>query len=290
MMIASNDVSYRCIGGDFNEGVLACGFMKKLTAEKSQIDFNIGYYSGFFLMKGKGLYVTETGEEIPVNQGDYVQRFPGKLHSTYVEPDGEWLEFFVSFGKSVYEALSVLGLLPKQYVVQAPASGKLAVCLEYLDRLKKAREEELPQMLLDMQKLLLQLLKEGRETAGKEDINRADAADILIEKAAGMLSANLGEELDLEALAESLHLGYETFRKEFRQKMGVSPARYRLGQKMRQACYMLDGGLSIKETALMSGYGDVYAFTRQFTKAVGMAPGQYRKRSDAGTGKDRKGR
>lgn len=290
MMITSNDVSYRCIGGDFNEGVLACGFMKKLTAEKSQIDFNIGYYSGFFLMKGKGLYVTETGEEIPVNQGDYVQRFPGKLHSTYVEPDGEWLEFFVSFGKNVYETLSGLGLLPKQYVVQAPASGKLAVCLEYLDRLKKAREEELPQMLLDMQKLLLQLLKEGRETAGKEDLNREDATDILIEKAAGMLSANLGEEMDLEALAESLHLGYETFRKEFRQKMGVSPARYRLGQKMRQACYMLDGGLSIKETALMSGYGDVYAFTRQFTKAVGMAPGQYRKRSDAGTGKDRKGR
>lgn len=290
MMITSNDVSYRCIGGDFNEGVLACGFMKKLTAEKSQIDFNIGYYSGFFLMKGKGLYVTETGEEIPVNQGDYVQRFPGKLHSTYVEPDGEWLEFFVSFGKNVYETLSGLGLLPKQYVVRAPASGKLAVCLEYLDRLKKAREEELPQMLLDMQKLLLQLLKEGRETAGKEDLNREDATDILIEKAAGMLSANLGEEMDLEALAESLHLGYETFRKEFRQKMGVSPARYRLGQKMRQACYMLDGGLSIKETALMSGYGDVYAFTRQFTKAVGMAPGQYRKRSDAGTGKDRKDR
>lgn len=290
MMIALNDVSYRCIGGDFNEGVLACGFMKKLTGDKSQIDFNIGYYSGFFLMKGKGLYVTETGEEIPVNQGDYVQRFPGKLHSTYVEPDGEWLEFFVSFGKSVYETLSGLGLLPKQYVVQAPVSGKLAVCLEYLDRLKKTREEELPQMLLDMQKLLLQLLKEGRETAGKEDLNREDAADILIEKAAGMLSANLGEEMDLEALAESLHLGYETFRKEFRQKMGVSPARYRLGQKMRQACYMLDGGLSIKETALMSGYGDVYAFTRQFTKAVGMAPGQYRKRSDAGTGKDRKGR
>ena len=90
-----SDVSYRCIGEDFDEGVVACGFMRKRTRGRSQIDFQIGYYSGFFLLGGSGLYVMGDGREFPIRAGDFVQRLPGEMHSTYVEPDGEWLEFFV---------------------------------------------------------------------------------------------------------------------------------------------------------------------------------------------------
>ncbi len=211
-----SDVSYRCVGEDFDEGVVACGFMRKRTRGRSQIDFQVGYYSGFFLLAGSGLYVTEDGREFPIRAGDFVQRLPGKMHSTYVEPDGEWLEFFVSLGKGRYQAVKKLGLLPEACVSRCPA------------------------------------------------------ADIL--------SANPSANLNMEEVAESLSMGYETFRKQFRKRTGLSPADYRLRHKMRQACHMLDAGISIKETAALTGYADVYTFTRQFAKTMGSTPGKYRSR------------
>ena len=69
-----SDVSYRCIGEDFDEGVVACGFMRKRTRGRSQIDFQIGYYSGFFLLGGSGLYVMGDGREFPIRAGDFVDR------------------------------------------------------------------------------------------------------------------------------------------------------------------------------------------------------------------------
>ncbi|MFQ9464334.1 MAG: hypothetical protein ACLR09_05180 [Gallintestinimicrobium sp.] len=35
---------------------------------------------------------------------------------------------------------------------------------------------------------------------------------------------------------------------------------------MEQACILLDGGVPIKEIAGLVGYGDVYAFSKQFSR------------------------
>ncbi len=130
-----SDVSYRCIGEDFDEGVVACGFMRKRTRGRSQIDFQIGYYSGFFLLGGSGLYVMGDGREFPIRAGDFVQRLPGEMHSTYVEPDGEWLEFFVSFGRERYQVMKKLGLLPETRVNRCPVEDMLEDCAVHLGRL-----------------------------------------------------------------------------------------------------------------------------------------------------------
>ena len=35
--IKENDVVYRCIGDDFDQGILSCGFMRKRTVEHSHM-------------------------------------------------------------------------------------------------------------------------------------------------------------------------------------------------------------------------------------------------------------
>lgn len=291
-----SDVSYRCIGEDFDEGVVACGFMRKRTRGRSQIDFQVGYYSGFFLLSGSGLYVTEDGREFPIRAGDFVQRLPGKKHSTYVEPDGEWLEFFVSLGKGRYQAVKKLGLLPEACVSRCPVEDMLEDCGMHLGRLKEAADGELGILLARQEMLLHELLRHGQNRveqemeqkrerankAGEPMIGRAEKdSDKYAEKmrqAADILSANPSANLNMEEVAESLSMGYETFRKQFRKRTGLSPADYRLRHKMRQACHMLDAGISIKETAALTGYADVYTFTRQFAKTMGSTPGKYRSR------------
>ncbi|MCI8713477.1 MAG: AraC family transcriptional regulator [Ruminococcus sp.] len=291
-----SDVSYRCIGEDFDEGVVACGFMRKRTRGRSQIDFQIGYYSGFFLLGGSGLYVMGDGREFPIRAGDFVQRLPGEMHSTYVEPDGEWLEFFVSFGRERYQVMKKLGLLPETRVNRCPVEDMLEDCAVHLGRLKEAKDRELGILLARQEMLLHELLRHGQAQVGREMEqkrermekagepavgrmeNHSDKYAEKMRQAADILSANPSANLNMEEVAESLSMGYETFRKQFRKRTGLSPADYRMRHKMRQACHMLDAGISIKETAALTGYADVYTFTRQFAKTMGSTPGKYRGR------------
>ncbi len=109
--ITESDVIYCCIGDDLKYGIVACGFMKKETAERSQYNFSNEFYSCFILLRGTGDYITEEGEVIPLEEGDLVQRIPGQVHSTRVEPDGRWLEFFISVGADFFETQKKLGVL-----------------------------------------------------------------------------------------------------------------------------------------------------------------------------------
>lgn len=43
--IEKSDVIYRCIENEMKNGILACGFMRKETADRSQYHFSNEYYS-----------------------------------------------------------------------------------------------------------------------------------------------------------------------------------------------------------------------------------------------------
>ena len=49
----SHQVTYRYIGGKADDGILSCGFMRKLSTERSQYDFSIPYYSCVLLLSGR---------------------------------------------------------------------------------------------------------------------------------------------------------------------------------------------------------------------------------------------
>ena len=106
--IEKSDVIYRCIGNEMKNGILACGFMRKETADRSQYHFSNEYYSCFVLLRGSGEYIAEDGTSYPLQAGSMVQRLPGVPHSTRVDPDGKWLEFFISIGKPFFDSFCSL--------------------------------------------------------------------------------------------------------------------------------------------------------------------------------------
>lgn len=272
------NVVYRCIGDDFNEGVIACGYMPKPTAESNQENFVIGYYSAFLLLSGSGTYVDGAAHPIPITAGSFVQRFPGRVHATRVRPDGQWLEFFVSFGKSIYEYMHRLGLLPECYVSTSACDTSLQEEFDaFITRLRAARDDELPLLLPDIQKLALKMSRPVAPHAASpgSQMDATTAATSAIQSACTALSSDFTKDIDLYALSRQLRMSYESFRKLFKRATGTSPARYRCNQRIRHAQLLLSSGISIKETAEMVGYGDIYAFTKQFTKTVGMPPGEY---------------
>lgn len=274
--ITESDVIYCCIGEHLKDGIVACGFMRKETAERSQYHFSNEFYSCFLLLRGSGDYITEEGEVIPLEEGDLVQRIPGKIHSTRVEPDGQWMEFFISVGADFYLTQQKLGVLTDTPVKKRSFEG---IDIDHfkglIRRLKATSQKDLPAMSLELQKEILKLFGYGISSKGKDGVYNQ------LQKACDLLAQNLEHDLSMEKLAEDLQIGYETFRKEFQKVYGISPKKYRIEKRMEQAGLLLESGIPIKEIARMVGYEDVYSFSKQFAKSFGMAPGKYR--SSVGT-------
>ncbi|BCJ97841.1 helix-turn-helix transcriptional regulator [Anaerocolumna chitinilytica] len=265
------DVIYRCIGSDFDNGIIACGFMTKPTANHSQYNLRIDYYSCFLLLSGGGIYHTAENKKIPINTGDFVQRLPGVCHSTEIIPDGNWLEFFISFGRSTYDYLCSLNLLPINTPVCSVFYDEITLQTfnSFLKRLKEVNDDNLPHMLIQAQDIILSLV------SLKPKASFTDSKIKTLEEACYLLSSNINKNISLEEIADILNTSYDNFRKQFLKYTGVSPNKYRINQKMKHAKLMLLSGISIKETALLTGYSDTYSFTKQFTNNVGISPGRY---------------
>jgi transcriptional regulator GlxA family with amidase domain len=88
-----------------------------------------------------------------------------------------------------------------------------------------------------------------------------------------------GRGVSLAAMVKAAGLQRRTLLRRFATATGMSPIEYCRVVRIARARELLEGGnISQKQIAQSLGYKDVASFARVFRKAVGSAPGAYRKR------------
>jgi transcriptional regulator GlxA family with amidase domain len=88
-----------------------------------------------------------------------------------------------------------------------------------------------------------------------------------------------GRGVSLAAMATAAGLERRALLRRFASATGMSPIEYCRAVRIARARELLEGGdISQKQIAQSLGYKDVASFARVFRKAVGSAPGAYRKR------------
>ena len=92
-------------------------------------------------------------------------------------------------------------------------------------------------------------------------------------------STFLKRDITLEELAAASNMCDSYFQRLFKEKYGVSPKKYIIQLKINHACDMLRlGRYTVTQIAELSGFSDVYFFSRQFKEYVGIAPTQFAKK------------
>lgn len=100
----------------------------------------------------------------------------------------------------------------------------------------------------------------------------------LIEPAINLINKNYTQEnLSISELSSMCNITPEYFRKIFKQHLGVSPINYINNLKISRAkeLLLLDS-YTVAEVAIMSGYLDISHFSREFKKATGVAPKNFK--------------
>lgn len=108
---------------------------------------------------------------------------------------------------------------------------------------------------------------------------RFNPADKRISMIHEFLMNNYREDVDLEKLAELVHMVKGSLCRFFKMKTGMTVFDYLNQIKVDFACKLLMApDLSIMEVAFDSGFNNISHFNKQFRRIAGLSPSEYRKR------------
>lgn len=88
----------------------------------------------------------------------------------------------------------------------------------------------------------------------------------------------LSGDIDCTFLSDLCGVSYSYFKRLFIMKFNLSPVKYIIKKRISYACDLLvSNKYSISEVASMTGYNDVYYFSRVFKQTTQMSPLEYKK-------------
>jgi AraC-like DNA-binding protein len=106
-------------------------------------------------------------------------------------------------------------------------------------------------------------------------------ADAHIRRAVAALHDDCARAWTLESLARAVNLSRSVLAERFREAMGDTPLSYLRTVRLQRAMRLLaEGNQTLEQVALAVGYHDAFGFSKAFKRAVGVSPGEYRKRND----------
>jgi transcriptional regulator GlxA family with amidase domain len=104
--------------------------------------------------------------------------------------------------------------------------------------------------------------------------------DLRVRQAIHLLSKDLSSDFDIKALAASVNLSPSRLRHLFKGETGLTPAQYLKTLRLERARELLEGSfLRLKDVMPQVGINDESHFVRDFRKAHGLSPRQYRQQT-----------
>lgn len=252
--------------------VFACGFVQPPQARKI-IRTSFPTSRILYLLNGRGLYTDHLGNSYRLSPGDMVYRAANTVH-TIEREIADWHELYIVLPGFIHENLTRMGVLkPDETYFQPGLNADLLVKIrQNLDMLKYGTPLEIGDAVVTIEKILLLLLRVGKSSASVRT-----AGETMLQRARILLDDAVEKRMPMTEVAKKIGMGYESFRKVFRRKSGLSPHEYCIGQRIKIAQQLLlNHELEIKEIADQLGYKDASAFVKQFKSVSGQTPRQYR--------------
>jgi AraC-like DNA-binding protein len=234
----------------------------------------LGSYALVFLLAGEGHYQDETGVDVPLHAGDLILIMPEVGHRYGPRHGAVWVERYVVFEGPIFSLWEASGLLDmRPPIVRLEPIHAWNAEFDILFG-HTGRSGALPALeeVCRLQHLLARILSVTRE---RSDMSTTDHT--WLSTALALLDADEHDDLDLIAVAESMSLSYDGFRKRFRRLAGISPARYRAERTIDRARHLIQlGELTGAQIAEMLGFYDEQHFSRRFKQVVGKSPRDFR--------------
>ena len=188
---------------------------------------------------------------------------------------------FVHFHGRRASKMAPLYGLPQNCLIYPRRPGELLRCLERIrqETLGHGRFWETRASLALEELLLLAGRHVVADGSNARERHRADLQDAFHTLRA-QVHQKLTERWTIRSMAQAAHLSPSRFATLYREKFGVAPIDDLIDARLSHARELLtNAALPVKSVATMSGFENIYYFSRIFRKRVGCAPRDYYKRA-----------
>jgi len=253
---------------------IRCGYIKNDDIVYED-NFITSQYAIVYIISGEGLYRDDSGE-ISFSKGYLFQRFPEKIHSVTYFPGT--FRFYIAVPSDIMNILK----LSNSPILNKPVQnvGSTYTLYEEVGNLFNLcnSSESIYEILVGVQALISMFIKSSIDHYGVDGSYKQ-----LIIKKAMVILKDMDCKMDLNEVALSLGLNYNTFRRVFKELTGLSPGHYRLNKRVENGVFLLiNSNMSITEIAYKLKYSDIYTFSSQFKKVTGLSPTSFTKRFNKG--------
>lgn len=253
------------LGGVSLAGYIRDGRGIPLTRMRTYLD----NFALVYLLEGSGRMKVGNLPILKCRAGDLLFIHPDTPHG-YGPASGEnWSEFYIVIHGPAIDLWRKTGLLNPQFPIQ-----RLRHIRRWLPQLEAIVSPNLPDTVKGMLQRICLLQKFLADIT--EEVKPPSNAISWLEPAMDLLATR--QSMPPAAIARSIGLSYRTFRKEFSNRVGMPPGRYRLVRLIEQAKeLMTERNLSNKQIAETLGFCDEFHFSRRFRKIAGKSPRTYRR-------------
>lgn len=236
--------------------------------ERRKIELRIlGLYAAVYIEKGKGFFMSEKTGRIDVGGGDTMLLFPDV--PAFYGPEEKWNTKWIVWDGPDAVKLEKMGFFRSSAPVIK--TGAYAVRGAH-ERLSAIIDDEEISSIFERRNIILNMLFDLYKNSRPEEKMQGNK---LMQKAVLLMSASLEKDTPVNDFASRCGLSETHFRRLFKGYTGRSPKDFMNSLKISKAKGYLAGGRSIKETAELLGFTDIFYFMRLFKKVSGIAPGKF---------------
>lgn len=250
------------------------GFYPVARAHKRNRRAGSAQHLLLYCVQGAGWYQLNHAEKQPLQANQWVI-LPAHVPHKYVADEATpwtiyWLHFAGTQAAALYEYLQEQ--VPESPTLIRPTEERFQLFEAIFSQLTlTATLAGMVQASARLGHFLLGLLPAASPLAPPSPAARS------ITQSIQFMREHLADSFTVQELAAQAGLSASHYGALFREQVGRPPIVFFNFLKVQHACQQLtDSGLRIKEIAHQLGFGDVYYFSRVFTKVMGLSPRQFR--------------
>jgi AraC-like DNA-binding protein len=229
-------------------------------------------YALTYVTAGTGSY-RGSRLDLALGAGSLIYVTPGEPHWYGVTGESGWDEVYLVFDGPLFALAEEQGVIDRSRPVRT-----LLPVTYWRYRIERFRTRQPPRTPAERDAEACEVLRLLVDLQGATDpAPGLDPADDWFARSQLGLEADLSVALDLAGLAAEVGMPYETWRRHFRTRAGVPPARYRLLRRVDAATGLLAyTTLPARDIAAMVGFSDEHHLLRHVRAVTGLTPRQHR--------------
>ncbi|WP_309120935.1 AraC family transcriptional regulator [Paenibacillus sp.] len=237
-----------------------------------------------YVESGRGVYTAE-GREYALGAGDSFVIYPEALVSYAADEEEPWQYRWIAFkGEEAERLVAAGGVSPETPTARTREGARAAKWFERVMKTFRDKEAGAHLRANGCLQLLLAEYADARRAGEAADAAAKGADDdgpaaALTRQAIHYMTTQYAEPITIELMAESLGYNRAYLSRVFRERTGATPVAFLVRLRLDRARRLLRERplLTVEQVASSVGFADALYFSKQFRRAYGQSPTEYRR-------------